>query len=471
MSSIKLASVILAAGQGTRMKSDRAKVLLELSGDPLVSYPIRLARELGADPVVLVIGHQRDQVRAAVDARFEKSVKFAEQLEQKGTGHAVMEGMKALAGWTGRVLILYGDVPLLSAETVTKLLASTQPLAIVTTNLPEPRGYGRIVRDAAGHIIKNVEEKDATDSERTIKEINAGIYAVDSEFLRSALSRLKNENAQKEYYLTDIIALCINDGHPVDSVVVEDPGEVIGANTRAELAHLESVIRRRTNERLMREGVSIVDPDRTYISARAKVGKDSIIYPNVFIRGTAVIGERCVIDVGSVITDAQVASDVEIKPYSVLEGGSRVDQKAIIGPFSRLRPGAEIAESAHVGNFVELKNAKLGKGAKANHLAYLGDSTIGAGSNIGAGTITCNYDGYGKYQTTIGENVFIGSNSTLVAPVSIGRDAYVAAGSAVTENVGDSDLAFGRARQETKKGRAAAIREKAKAKAAEHKKK
>jgi bifunctional UDP-N-acetylglucosamine pyrophosphorylase/glucosamine-1-phosphate N-acetyltransferase len=471
MSSIKLASVILAAGQGTRMKSDRAKVMLELAGDPLVSYPIRLARELSADPIVLVIGHQREQVRAAVDARFEKSVRFAEQLEQKGTGHAVMEGMKALSGWTGRVLILYGDVPLLSAETVRRLLSSEKPLSIVTTELTEPKGYGRIVRDAAGHILKVVEEKDATDSERTIKEINAGIYAVESEFLRSALARLKNENAQKEYYLTDIIALSIADGHPVDSTLVEDPGEVIGANTRGELAHLESVIRRRTNERLMREGVSIIDPDRTYISPRARVGKDTIVHPNVAIRGSAVIGERCVIDLGAVITDAVVGPDVEIKPYSVIEGGASVQQKAIIGPFSRLRPGADIAEGAHVGNFVELKNAKLGKGAKANHLAYLGDATIGAGSNIGAGTITCNYDGYGKYQTTIGENVFIGSNATLVAPVKIGKDAYVAAGSAITEDVGESDLAFGRARQETKKDRAAAIREKAKAKAADKKNK
>lgn len=470
MTTTNLASIILAAGQGTRMKSDRAKVLLELAGEPLVAYPIRLARELGASPIVAVIGHQRDEVRKNVDARFEKTVLFSEQLEQKGTGHAVMEGMKGLAGWTGRVLILYGDVPLLSADTVKKLLASTQPLAIVTTNLQQPRGYGRIVRDAAGHMLKVVEEKDATDSERTIKEINAGIYAVDSEFLRGALARLKNENAQKEYYLTDIIGFAIADGHAVDSVCVEDPGEVVGANTRAELAHLEAVIRTRTNERLMRDGVSIIDPDRTWISPRARVGKDSVIYPNVMIRGAAIIGERCVIDTGSVITDATIAADVQIKPYTVIEEKTTVHSNAVLGPFSRLRPGAEVFDAAHVGNFVELKNAKLGKGAKANHLAYLGDATIGAGANIGAGTITCNYDGYGKYQTTIGENVFIGSNSTLVAPVIIEKDAYVAAGSAITEAVGESDLAFGRARQETKKGRAAAIREKAKTKAAESKK-
>jgi bifunctional UDP-N-acetylglucosamine pyrophosphorylase/glucosamine-1-phosphate N-acetyltransferase len=469
-----LATIILAAGQGTRMKSDRAKVLHEIGGEPLVSYPIRLALELGSGPIVLVVGHQKDAVRAKTELAFGAKVRFAEQLEQKGTGHAVMEGIRLLQDHTGKVLLLYGDVPLLTRATLERLqrLADDkrQKLAIITTVLDDPTGYGRIVRDTAGRVRKVIEQKDASDAERVIREINAGIYLADADFLRSALSKLTNKNAQGEYYLTDIVGIAIGEGHEVGTVIVDDQSEVLGCNTRAELATLDAIIRKRTLERLMKEGVTIVDPQTTYVSVRAKIDRDTVIHPGVHIRGDTEIGRDSVIDAGSVITSCKIGAGVEVKPYSVLENAT-VQKSAIIGPFSRLRPGASVLEGAHVGNFVELKNTELGKGAKANHLAYLGDATIGEGANVGAGTITCNYDGYGKYRTEIGANAFIGSNATLVAPVEIKKDAYVAAGSTITDAVGPSDLAFGRAKQVNKEGRATQIRKEAEERAAKSKKK
>lgn len=484
MSSAPLASIILAAGQGTRMRSDRAKVLHELAGEPLVSYPIRLSQEVGARPIVLVVGHQRDAVRARVEAIFPGQTVFAEQIEQRGTGHAAMEGLKQLAAHGGRILILYGDVPLLRPATIRRLLdlggagparggaggaARAMPLAIITTIVEDPKGYGRVVRDPAGKIVRIVEEKDASEAERRIKEINAGIYLVEAELLASALRRLTPANAQGEYYLTDVVGLAIGDGHDVGSVIVEDSGEVLGANTRAELAALDRLVRRRIVEHWMAEGVTFIDPATTYVSGRAKIGRDTVIHPGVHLRGATEIGPRVTIDVGCVLADARVAPDVELKPYTVVESAV-VGPGAIVGPFARLRPGAELLDGAHVGNFVELKNTRLGRGAKANHLAYLGDATIGDAANVGAGTITCNYDGFGKYRTEIGANVFVGSNATLVAPLKIEESAYVAAGSTITDPVGANDLAFGRSKQVNKPGRAADVRREAAARAAEAKK-
>ncbi|MCK6548378.1 bifunctional UDP-N-acetylglucosamine diphosphorylase/glucosamine-1-phosphate N-acetyltransferase GlmU [Myxococcota bacterium] len=468
----KLAAIILAAGQGTRMKSDKAKVLHALDGEPLFSYPVRLAQSLGAAPIVLVVGHQRDAVRARASAMFGEALTFADQTEQKGTGHAVKIGLEPIEGALAdadRVLILYGDVPLLTKATIDALVALPGALSLVTTRVANPKGYGRIVRDGAGKVARIVEEKDASDAERKIDEINAGIYLVEAGFLRGALGRLRNDNAQREYYLTDIVAMAIAAGRDVGTVLTPDPGEVLGVNTKAELAYMESLVRKATNDRLMRDGVSIIDPERTYVSARAKVGRDTVLYPGVHIRGASELGEGCVVDAGCVLVDAKIGAGVELKPYTVVESAI-VHDEAIIGPFSRLRPQAEIMPAAHVGNFVELKNTKLGKGSKANHLAYLGDAVIGEGANVGAGTITCNYDGYGKYKTEIGDGVFVGSNATLVAPVKIEKEAYVAAGSTITEDVGPSDLAFGRARQDTKKGRGEEIRRRAKERAAEAKK-
>lgn len=462
-----IATVILAAGQGTRMKSARPKVLHELAGEPMVYYPIRLAQQLESTATVVVVGHGADEVKSTVATSFGKDVRFAVQKEQRGTGHAAKIGMGALTQHEGLVAILYGDVPLLEKATLQKLRQQMRrrklKIGLVTTELARPKGYGRIVRDARQNLVHIVEEKDASDEERKINEVNAGIYLVDADFLRKSLRRLKSDNAQNEFYLTDIIAFAIGDGLTVGSVLA-DPDEVRGANRRSELAELGRALQMRTNERHMDAGVSIVDPATTYIGDRVKIGKDTTLAPGVHLRGDTTIGKGCHVDVGSVLTDAAVADGVTIKPYTVIESAT-VKKAAIIGPFSRLRPGAEIGEEAHVGNFVELKKAKLGKGAKANHLAYLGDATIGPKSNVGAGTITCNYDGYGKYLTEIGEDVFVGSNSTLVAPLRIGKGAYVAAGSTITDPVGEDDLAFGRARQTMKKGRAASLRSDAKKRA------
>jgi bifunctional UDP-N-acetylglucosamine pyrophosphorylase/glucosamine-1-phosphate N-acetyltransferase len=465
---LPLAAVILAAGQGTRMKSKVPKVLHELCGAPMVTYPIRLAKRMGAEPVVLVIGHGADLIR-----RFIGGVRFEVQAEQRGTGHAVMEGMRGLDGFEGRILILYGDVPLLTKETIeglTQKLDRGARLAIVTTMLEDPFGYGRIVRDAREHITRVVEEKDATPEQRKIREINAGIYCTDSEFLRSALSRLVNDNAQGEYYLTDIVGLAIQDGHAVEAYVCPDPGEVQGANTRAQLAELAAILRRRVNAEHMKNGVSIVDPETTYIGTEVEIGTDTVIEAGVHLRGKTVIGSGCHVDAGAILIDARLHDGATVHPYSVIEEGV-LHADAQVGPFARIRPGAELMEGSRVGNFVELKKTKLGRGSKANHLAYLGDSEIGAGANIGAGTITCNYDGYGKYKTVIGDEVFVGSNSTLVAPVEVGRGAYVAAGSTITDPVGPDDLAFGRARQTVKAARAKELRAAAKAKADAAKKK
>lgn len=462
--SAPLAAVVLAAGQGTRMKSSLAKVLHPVCGLPMVAYPIQLSRDLGATPVVLVVGHQADAVEADIRGRFPDGVGFQLQAEQNGTGHAVIEGMKGLEGFEGRVLILYGDVPLLTAPTLERLSAALDngaPVALVTFELDDPTGYGRIIRDEAGKLLRIVEHKDATAAERAVNEVNAGIYCVDSTFLRSALARLSNDNAQGEYYLTDIVGFAIDDGHTVAHTLA-DPLEVSGANDRAQLADLDRAMRERINVAHMKSGVTIVEPDTVRIEASVKIGRDTVIQPNVHLRGATEIGEGCTIDTGCVFTDAKVGPGVTFKPYTIIEDAAVADE-AIIGPFARLRPGARIMEKAHVGNFVELKKAILGPGAKANHLAYIGDASVGAKANVGAGTITCNYDGYGKYRTEIGEGAFVGSNSTLVAPVKVGDNAYVAAGSTITDETPTDALAFGRARQTVKEGRAPELRAKAKA--------
>jgi bifunctional UDP-N-acetylglucosamine pyrophosphorylase / glucosamine-1-phosphate N-acetyltransferase len=474
MDGSKLAVVILAAGQGTRMKSDRAKVLHEICGVPLFSLPVKLALDAGADPVVLVVGHQADEVKASALARFGQKLEFAIQAEQRGTGHAVMQALPALRAFRGRVLILYGDVPLLRKETIARLSElmdrEKHVLTAVTMRLDDPTGYGRVVRDDRGRITRVVEQKDATAEERAIQESNAGIYLVDSEFLESALASLTPQNAQNEYYLTDIVEKAAKDPRGAGAVVVPNPQEVLGVNDRAQLAEVDRVLRSEILAAHMRAGVTIVDPATTYVGQEVTIGRDTVIHPGVHLRGRTKIGSGCTIDTGAILIDAVLHDRTDVRPYSILEG-AEVRSGAIIGPFARLRPGAEVFEEAHVGNFVELKKTRLGRGAKANHLAYLGDATIGEGANVGAGTITCNYDGYGKYMTEIGDRVFVGSNATLVAPLKIGTGAYVAAGSTITDEVQPDSLVFGRAKQVEKTGRAKAVREEANARAAQAKKK
>jgi bifunctional UDP-N-acetylglucosamine pyrophosphorylase/glucosamine-1-phosphate N-acetyltransferase len=450
-----LAAVILAAGKGTRMKSATAKVLHQLSGKPLAWFAVRAALDAGAAPVVVVVGHQAAEVEASLRAAWPGApLRFALQAEQKGTAHAVLAAKPALRGVRGPVAILSGDVPLLSAATLRRVVAargrSRAPLALATMALAEPRGYGRVLRDGRGRPVRIVEEKDASDAERGIQEVNAGLYCADAAFLWRALARVGSKNAQGEFYLTELVALAARRA-PAVAIEVE-PLEASGVNDREELARAGQVLQRRRASQLMKAGVTLETPDRFLCDEGVEVGADTLIEPDVRLRGATRIGPGCRIGQGSVLADAVLAAGVTVLPYTVITGPATVGAGAILGPFSRLRPGAELAEGVHIGNFVEVKKSRLGKGSKANHLAYLGDAVIGAGVNVGAGTITCNYDGEKKHETRIGDGAFIGSDSILVAPVEIGAGAYVAAGSTITQAVPPGALALGRAQQVNKEG-------------------
>ncbi|WP_426748954.1 bifunctional UDP-N-acetylglucosamine diphosphorylase/glucosamine-1-phosphate N-acetyltransferase GlmU [Myxococcus faecalis] len=452
-----LSAVVLCAGKGTRMKSKKAKVLHAILGKPLCAYPLKRALELGATSVVPVVGHQAESVEKEVRALFPQApLTFALQREQRGTADAVRSAEEALKGFSGRVLILYGDVPLLRKETLASLLAAHDAaggvLAMVTTVLEDPTGYGRVLREG-GRVTRVVEQKDASPEQRAVKECNAGIYSVDAAFLWKALAEIKPNNAQGEYYLTDLVELAARQG-PVGTVVA-DATETAGVNDKVELAARAKVLQRRINDAHMRAGVTLHDPDTTFIEEDVVVGSDSEVGPGVSLTAGSVIGEGVVIGPGCVVSASTVADGSVLKPYSVLEE-AKVGVRNVIGPFARLRPGTELAEDVHLGNFVETKKAQIGKGSKANHLTYLGDARIGAGCNIGAGTITCNYDGVNKSLTQLGDGVFIGSDTQLVAPVQVGDGAYVGAGTTVTKNVPPGSLAVSRAPQVTKEGWVAA---------------
>ncbi|WP_242347077.1 bifunctional UDP-N-acetylglucosamine diphosphorylase/glucosamine-1-phosphate N-acetyltransferase GlmU [Anaeromyxobacter terrae] len=448
-----LAAIVLAAGKGTRMKSQKAKVLHEVGGRPLAWFPLLRALEIGANPVVAVVGHQAEAVEAALAAALPGApLRFAVQREQLGTAHAVLAAREALGAFDGPIAILSGDTPLLQAETLHRVVAARAggaTLALATMKLANPRGYGRIVRDPAGNPARVVEEKDANDAERAIDEVNAGLYCADAAFLWDALSKVGSQNAQAEFYLTDLIAMAARAGGVV--AVPVPPEEASGVNDREELARAGRVLLRRRASALMRGGVTIEDPERFDCDEGVEIGADTVIEPNVRLKGRTRVGAGCRLGVGAIITDATLADGVTVNPYTVIDA-STVAARAIVGPFSRLRPGSEIGEEAHVGNFVETKKTRLGKGAKANHLTYLGDAVIGPRVNVGAGTITCNYDGEKKHPTVIGEGAFIGSDSILVAPIEIGAGSYVAAGSTLTDSVPPGSLALGRAKQVTKEG-------------------
>jgi bifunctional UDP-N-acetylglucosamine pyrophosphorylase/glucosamine-1-phosphate N-acetyltransferase len=448
-------AVILAAGLGTRMKSGTAKVLHRVAGRPLLFWPVELARASGCRRVVAVLGHQLETVRAALDARYGAgAIGVAEQKQQKGTGHAVQMAMPSLAGEPGdaRVIVLSGDVPLLTRETIARLVdAARGPVAVVTMRPESPRGYGRMVRDAAGRLLRIVEDKDATPEQKAIREVNSGIYAFRLDFLRAHIGGLSSDNAQKELYLTDLVARAAAEGHDVPTIDAP-PDEVAGVNDRVDLARLDAVARRQVNERWMREGVTMVAPETVCIDADvASIGKDTELRAGVQLRGATRVGAGVTIDVGCVLTDTDVGDGSNIKPYSVLTE-TRVGARAQIGPFSHCRPGSDLADDVHLGNFVETKKARLGAGAKANHLAYLGDADVGPKSNVGAGTITCNYDGKLKHKTVIGAGAFIGSDTQLVAPVTVGDGAYVGAGTTVVKDVPAGALAVSRAPQHNIEG-------------------
>ena len=454
----------MAAGLGTRMKSDRAKVLHEVAGRPMIAWVVEAARAAGAGRIVAILGHQNEAVKAALDARYGAgAIDVALQLEQKGTGHAVQCG---LVGFDRElddriVVILTGDAPLLRSERIAQLVdaCATAPsgMALLSTVPDRPMPYGRLVRDGDGKLLRIVEHPDATPAERLIKDTNAGFYAVRLGHLRADLATLRADNAKGELYLTDLVARAAARG---GAAVIDAPfDEVSGVNDRVDLATVDAAARRRINEAWMREGVSMVDPASVYIEADVgPIGRDAWIAPGVSLRGKTSVGDRARIDVGSVVVDSQIGDDVQVRAYSVLTETS-VGARSLVGPFSHCRPGSRLDEEVHLGNFVETKKTHLMAGAKANHLAYLGDASIGARANVGAGTICCNYDGFNKHKTTIEAGAFIGSDSQLVAPVTVGRDAYVASGTTVTKDVPRGSLALSRVKQVNVEGWADRFRE------------
>ncbi|WP_110669705.1 bifunctional UDP-N-acetylglucosamine diphosphorylase/glucosamine-1-phosphate N-acetyltransferase GlmU [Salinicola halophilus] len=444
--------VILAAGQGTRMRSKTPKVLHPLAGRPLVRHVVDTALSLDDARVHVVIGHGGDSVRSSLETvTGATNLSFCEQTEQKGTGHAVAQSLEGLGD--GKVLVLYGDVPLIQTKTLQTLLdhVDDEHMALLTVTLDDPTGYGRIVRDDKRAVTAIVEHKDADAAQRYIRECNTGIMAMTSAQLKRWLPALSADNAQGEYYLTDVIAMAAADGVEVDASQPSSPVEVEGVNDRRQLAALERAYQRRQAEHLMSAGVGLADPARFDLRGDVTVGRDIQVDVNVILEGQVTLEDDVIIGPNCVIKDSVLRRGAVVKANSHLDG-VEMGEESDCGPFARLRPGTRLGARAHVGNFVETKNANLADGVKAGHLTYLGDAEIGAGTNIGAGTITCNYDGANKHRTRIGENVFVGSNTALVAPVTVGHGATIAAGSTITREVAESDLAIARSRQTAKSG-------------------
>lgn len=448
-----VAVVILAAGQGTRMKSRLAKVLHRAGGKPLVRQTIDTALQLAPpERVFVVVGYQASQVRAEVEAA---GVQAIHQIEQLGTGHAVMCGEDQLSTLGGRLIVFVGDCVLVRASTLENL-AETQrntksAAAVITTEVDDPTGYGRIIRNDEGGVQEIVEQKAATLEQLAVHEINSGIFCFDAHLLWKHIHEIRPDNPAREYYLTDMVSIFVNGGLNVTALKTPDPNELLGINNRVELAAADRILRERKVHQLMLDGVTIERPETVTIDSDVVVGMDTVVGSFAQITGETVIGENCRIGASSIVHQSILGDDVEVFPFSIVHSCT-LNRHAEVGPFARLRMGAHLGDGAHVGNFVELKKTALGAGSKSMHLAYLGDSTIGEKVNIGAGTITCNYDGQKKHQTTIGDSVFVGSNSTLVAPIKIDDGAYIGAGSVITHAVPAKSLAIGRARQVVKEG-------------------
>ncbi|WP_151979802.1 bifunctional UDP-N-acetylglucosamine diphosphorylase/glucosamine-1-phosphate N-acetyltransferase GlmU [Acinetobacter guerrae] len=435
--------IILAAGKGTRMRSQLPKVLQPLAGQPLLGHVISTAKKLNASNIITIYGHGGDLVQQQFA---QEKIQWVEQAEQLGTGHAVQMTLSVLPK-DGISLILYGDVPLVREQTLEQLLEASTPsgIGMITLNVDNPTGYGRIVRQ--NNLIQAiVEHKDASEEQRQIQEINTGIYCVSNQKLHEWLPKLSNQNAQGEYYLTDIVAMAVADGLEIASIQPQLAYEVEGVNDRLQLSALEREFQQQQAIELMQQGVTLSDPARFDLRGSLKVGQDVRIDINVIIEGECELGNGVEIGAGCILKNTSIAAGTKVQPYSVFENAI-VGENTQIGPFARLRPGAVLANEVHIGNFVEVKNTRIGLGSKANHFTYLGDAEVGEGSNIGAGTITCNYDGANKHKTVIGDAAFIGSNSSLVAPITIGNGATVGAGSVITRNVAENTLAFERAEQ------------------------
>jgi bifunctional UDP-N-acetylglucosamine pyrophosphorylase/glucosamine-1-phosphate N-acetyltransferase len=448
-----IATIILAAGKGTRMKSEVVKVLHPILGLPMLSYPVDLSiKGIQAEKTIVVVGYQGDRIKE----KFKNpQIQFVLQQEQLGTGHAALQAIPFLKTFTGTVLILCGDVPLVKADTLRSFIGafseSNGILSVLTTVVEDPFGYGRILRSPEGWLEKIVEEKDAAEKERSIREINTGIYCVKVSFLIEGLGEIGKDNAQGEYYLTDLVEIAKKKGLRCSAHIVSDPVEVMGINTRVDLAIASEVLRQAKLRDLMLSGVTIVDPKTTYVDQTVEVGRDAILYPNCHLQGRTTIGDRCIIEPNSKVSDSTIGKDVTIRSNSVITE-SNIEEGASIGPFSHLRPLTEVKAKAKIGNFVEVKKSVIGRGSKANHLTYIGDSVVGEDVNIGAGTITCNYDGFEKHQTIIGNGVFVGSNVELVAPVKVGNGSSIGAGTTVTKDIPEGALAISRTRQKNIKG-------------------
>ncbi|HKK14871.1 MAG TPA: bifunctional UDP-N-acetylglucosamine diphosphorylase/glucosamine-1-phosphate N-acetyltransferase GlmU [Gammaproteobacteria bacterium] len=444
-----LSIIILAAGQGTRMHSDLPKVLHPVGGRPLLAHVIQTAEALEPEATFVVYGHGGEQVRAALAGH---EVAWVEQAEQLGTGHAVAQALPAI-GDAGRVLVLYGDVPLIRAATLERLVqaAGDEGLGLLTAHLRHPAGYGRILRDDAGRVVRIVEEKDATADERLITEVNTGFITATAADLKRWITRLDSANVQGEYYLTDVIAMAAAEAVPVRTVAADSMAEILGVNNRAQQAELERHYQRHQAEAVMAAGVTLRDPARFDLRGTLTAGRDVTIDVNAVLEGDIELGDRVSVGPNCVLRNVRIGPDAEVLPHSVIED-AEIGAGARIGPFARIRPGTRLADDVHVGNFVEIKKSEVGEGSKVNHLSYIGDTTIGRGVNVGAGTITCNYDGANKHRTVIGDDAFIGSDTQLVAPVTVGAGATIGAGSTVTRDAPAGELTLSRAPQQTREG-------------------
>ena len=447
-----LGVIILAAGEGKRMKSGRPKVVHSLGGKPLLAYVLETARRLKPKKLAVVVGHGAEEVKKECG---DSAITWVHQEKQLGTGHAVGCTGKIFEGFSGEVLILSGDVPLISKASLLGLLRCHREqnavLTFVSASLAEPAGYGRVLRDDKGSLLGIVEERDASEKEKQIREINAGIYAASARFLFDALKGLSNRNQQGEYYLPDVVGVALKNGQTVGTVHAEDPREILGINSREELAFMERTLQERINRKWMESGVTFQDPQTTYIEEGVRIGQDTVIGPNTHLLGHTVIGERCRIDGNAYVTNAKLGNQVHLR-FSVVLTDCRIEEGAVIGPFAHLRPGTSLGRGVHIGNFVETKEATIGAGTKANHLTYLGDVTVGRETNIGAGTITCNYDGFQKYRSAIGDRVQVGSDSTLVAPVRLGDDVYVATATTVRHDVPAGGLVYNERSEKVREG-------------------
>ncbi len=436
--------IILAAGQGTRMRSALPKVLHTVGGKPMLGHLIDCAKKLGSSEPIVIYGHQGEKLRSTFA---DENINWVKQQEQLGTGHAVLQALPYLEDDT-TYLILVGDAPLIREQTLKDLSLAAQPsgIAVLTVSLDNPFGYGRIIRNEDGYVARIVEEKDASEAEKAVCEINSGVFAIRGDVLKKLLPQIGNDNAQKEYYLTDIVLLANQQGHPVNAHVIEDFSEVLGCNNKIQLAQLERIFQRRQAEQLMTDGAQLIDPSRVDIRGQLIAGADCLIDINCVFEGNVVLGEHVVIEPNCLIRNSVIGANTVIKANTVIEDAC-IGENADIGPFARIRPKTHLANNTKIGNFVETKNVQIAQGAKVNHLSYVGDAIIGENVNVGAGTITCNYDGANKHQTVIEKNAFIGSNTALVAPVTIGENATIAAGSTITRAVNRDALALARTRQ------------------------